>query len=233
MTKLNHLLIAGLLLALLTFASTPVQGDVLLRDGYYQNKVRPDCAFPKLEMTPETKVHAVMAIFRLTRPAGDNLETRLVEVTVNSPDEPAALMLGSYESTVWHISWTKGAIIKGVLVNSLYPQKVVGLLDDVPVMHSSPDDSEASCAYYDVRAEGRERIDEVAARLFGRKVDQFEYALNEDMVLVGQPWPAGGKKRLTAAKASPKDLRDPNRLSPGMGGLRQAISRGLVKKAER
>lgn len=232
MTRWNHSLMAGLLLALLTFASSPVQGDVRLSDGRHQKKIQPDCAFPKLEMTPETKVHAVTAYFQAARSDGDKPENRLVKVTVNSPGEPVVLMLGSYEPTVWHISWTEGSSIKGVLVNSLYPQKVVGLLDEVPLMHSSPGSSGA-CAYYDVRAKGRGLKDEVALQLFGRRVDHFELALNDEQVLLGRPWPPGGKKRLAAATVSPDDLLGPKRLPPGMDGLREAISRGWIRKADR
>ena len=43
---------------------------------------------------------------------------------MNRPGEAVALMLGSYDPTVWHVGWTRGTRIVAILVGGYHRQAV-------------------------------------------------------------------------------------------------------------
>ncbi|MDL2260280.1 hypothetical protein LJB99_05340 [Deltaproteobacteria bacterium OttesenSCG-928-K17] len=63
-------------------------------------------------------------------------QAHLMKLTVNAPNESAALFLKTDKPTIWHFSWTKDTQISAVIISGgKYKQAVSGLPEDVPVPH--------------------------------------------------------------------------------------------------
>ena len=224
MKELCRILIFGLLAALFL----PASALALVVSGDYNpwNSNPTKCVFPGLEMTPETKIHAIVTYGNFRQPGYDIYEIPLIKVTVNSPDEPVALMLGAYDSAVWHISWTEGTNLKAVLVSGLYAQKIVGLPEDVPVLNSSLVENTA-CAFFDVRAKDDFQINNASRLLFGRQVDKIHYALT-GQALVGRALAADGERLVTAAESASGGFARPEQASGRCARPRGGNEKGLA-----
>lgn len=114
------------------------------------------CGFADLALPADAVVYAAGAY--AGRKAGFQIdqsghEATRIDVAVNSPGRPVALMLGAYEPTVWHIGWSPGTRILAVLVSGYHRQAVAGLPPAVPLLNSSYD-NRGPCGYFYV-AESR------------------------------------------------------------------------------
>jgi hypothetical protein len=149
-----------------------------------------------------------------------------IDVGVNRPGEAVALMLGSYDPTVWHIGWTSGTRIVAVLVGGYHKQVVTGLPKGVPLIVSTYD-NKGPCGYFYVTADKAPTLNPIARRAFGRGIDML-YPAAQGSVLVGAA--AGGM--ITDASARDDDaFRIAESMAAGEAGLAYAVSRGWLREA--
>jgi hypothetical protein len=188
------------------------------------------CAFPTLDAAKQPfKLYAAGAY--AGRKLGFQIdqsghEAGRIDVGVNKPGEAVALMLGSYDPTVWHVGWTRGTRIVAVLVGGYHRQVVTGLPKDVPVIVSSYD-NKGPCGYFYVTAEKAPTLNPVARRAFGRGIDML-YPAKNGSVLVG---PAAGGMITDAAAQDDGAFRIADEMAAGEAGLAYAVSRGWLREA--
>jgi uncharacterized protein YecT (DUF1311 family) len=151
-----------------------------------------------------------------------------IDVRVNEPDKPVALLLGAYEPTVWNISWSAKTHIVAVLVSGYHRQAVAGLDPKVPLLNSSYD-NKGACGYFYISEDHLETLNPTARRVFNRDVD-LVYVAKEGEALIGDPLKAG-ERWLTSNKVTPESYYDKTAPLAGPAGLEDAVRRGLLRVA--
>jgi hypothetical protein len=191
------------------------------------------CDFGGLPLPAAAKVYAAGAYggskqdFQIDR---SGHEATRMDVAVNQPDVPVALMLGSYEPTVWNIGWTPGTRILAVLVGGYHRQVITGLPANVPVLVSTHE-NRGACGYFYVTAEKAGTLNPIARRVFGRPVDML-YPAHNGQVAVGVPLAAGTALVTDGAAKSPSAFRLPDSQLAGPAGLEQAVRDGFLRQAD-
>jgi hypothetical protein len=188
------------------------------------------CAFPMLDAAKQPfNLYAAGAYsgrklgFQIDQSGN---EAGRIDVGVNRPGEAVALMLGSYDPTVWHVGWSRGTRIVAVLVGGYHRQVVTGLPKGVPVIVSTYD-NKGPCGYFYVTADKAPTLNPIARRAFGRGIDML-YPAAQGSVLVGAA--AGGM--ITDASARDDDaFRIAESMAAGEAGLAYAVSRGWLREA--
>jgi hypothetical protein len=153
-------------------------------------------------------------------------EAGRIDVGVNRPGESVALMLGSYDPTVWHVGWTRGTRILAVLVGGYHRQVVTGLPKGVPVIVSTYD-NKGPCGYFHVAADKAPTLNPIARRAFGRGIDML-YPAAQGSVLVGV---AAGGMITDASAQDDAAFRVAADMAAGEAGLAHAVSRGWLREA--
>lgn len=148
------------------------------------------CGFADLALPADAVVYAAGAY--AGRKAGFQIdqsghEATRIDVAVNSPGRPVALMLGAYEPTVWHIGWSPGTRILAVLVSGYHRQAVAGLPPAVPLLNSSYD-NRGPCGYFYVAESRLAELNPMARRVFGLPVGMVFPADKAGRVVVGDAW---------------------------------------------
>ena len=191
----------------------------------------PSCGFPELNFPVDFSVFAAGAYsgrkisFQIDQ--SGNAGTQ-IDVAVNSPDKPVALILGAYEPTIWNIAWSKGSKILAVLVGGHHRQAVAGLPKDIPLQVSSRD-NQGPCGTLYVDLNNLRPLNPLSRRVFGRPVDMVFPAVN-GQVVVGRPM-GSGDKLVRSGDITPESFYDKNAPLAGPEGLVDAVRRGLLRKA--
>lgn len=189
------------------------------------------CGFEGLTLPENAKIYAAGAY------SGRRLDYQIdqsghqatrIDVAVNHPDAPVALMLGAYEPTVWNIGWSRSTRILAVLVGGYHHQAVAGLPADVPVLVSNHH-NKGPCGYFYVAPDQVGRLNPIALTAWGRKVDMV-YPADNGTVAIGQPVADTGSL-VTSSRVSPESFRDPDAPLAGETGLRDAVAKGLLREA--
>lgn len=106
-------------------------------------------------------------------------------VIVNSPNQPVALILGTYDTAIWEISWTEGTKIEAAYVMGYHTQAIAGLPKTVPISLISID-KKYGCGSFVIREESLSQINPLSNKLFHKNVDKVYYASNGYLYL-GEP----------------------------------------------
>ncbi len=190
------------------------------------------CGFPELAQAGPFRLYAAGAYsgrklgYAIDR---SGHEATTVDVLVNSPGMPVALMLGNYEPTVWNIGWTEGTRIVAVLVGGYHSQVVTGLPASMPRVISTHE-NRGPCGYFYVSEDRSAGLNPLARQVFGRPVDLL-HPVREGRVVIGGPV-APGTRLLTDAAARPASaFRLPESLAGGEAGLQYAVAQGWLRPA--
>lgn len=191
----------------------------------------PVCGFSELNLPSEFAVFAAGAYsgrkvgFQIDQSGHEGTQ---MDVAVNSPNKPVALMLGAYEPTIWNIGWSKETEILAVLVGGYHRQVVAGLEERTPLLVSSYD-NRGPCGYFYVSPDKLAPLNSLSRRVFGRPADMVFPATNGKIV-VGEPILAG-TRLVTSAESAPESFYDRSAPIAGPAGLEDAVRKGLLRKA--
>ncbi|MDR2187643.1 MAG: DUF2339 domain-containing protein [Azonexus sp.] len=152
-----------------------------------------------------------------------------IDVTVNSPARPVALMLGAYEPTIWNIGWTENTRILAVLVSGYHKQAAAGLPDSVPVINSSYD-NQGACGYFYIGSVYDSALNPIASQLFGKPVERTFPSDRSGAVAIGEPL-TPGTRLFTSSATPPSSFRAPNTPLAGQAGLDDALAKGILRPA--
>ncbi len=195
-----------------------------------------DCAFPSL-VTDAARMRP-LKVFAAGAYSGSRLGYQIdssgnqagrIDVAVNQPGVPVALMLGSYDPTVWHVGWAPGTRIVAVLVGGYHRQVVTGLPKDTPVIVSTYD-NKGPCGYFYVTAEKAGTLNPIARRAFGRAVDMV-YPAQRGRVVVGEPVSNIAALVTDASAQEDTTFRIAPERAGGEAGLAYAVSQGWLREA--
>ncbi|MDR2364772.1 MAG: hypothetical protein LBD68_02815 [Zoogloeaceae bacterium] len=194
----------------------------------------PACAFPG-----GLKLPVDFAVFAAGAYSGRKLPYQIdqsghegtqIDVAVNSPGKPVALMLGAYEPTIWNIGWSKKTKIAAVFVSGYHRQAVAGLEKHVPLLNSSHDNN-GPCGFFYLSSDYDKlaNLNPMARRVFGQPVDMV-FPAEKGRVVVGEPLRAE-TSMVTSAATPPESFYDRKAPLAGPAGLEDAVRKGLLRKA--
>lgn len=115
------------------------------------------------------------------RSASKEPEVGRIDVTVNSPDFPAVLMLGAYEPVEWHFDIKPGTEVAAVVLSGYHPQKLIGLPAEIPVVGGTS--GERRCWGFYFSRENFVRINQISENLFGRKPERGFLAVDGKLLI--------------------------------------------------
>lgn len=149
------------------------------------------------------------------------------DVAVNSPDRPVALMLFTYEPSIWNITWTPGTRILAIVASGHHRQAVAGIPADTAVIVTTTD--AGLCPPYSVRDEPGPEINAAAVQIFGRNVDRT-YTAPHGKAVVGRPLKYDAKL-ITSGNISPIVFLHKNKPLAGLAGVNAAVAKGILRSA--
>ena len=156
----------------------------------------------------------------------------LMTITVNSPDQPAIILLRSHEATIWHFNWTRGSKIAAVFINGQYRQAISGLPKDVPGFVNDLNDPKKNCPSVKISSYLNDLVEfnNLSRHLFKRDIHQIrQIRQNEKEALAGEPL-AENSSLESAAELDLEKFRLPPKPLSGRAALRDALARGLIRK---
>jgi uncharacterized membrane protein len=152
-----------------------------------------------------------------------------MDVTVNQPDKPVALILGAYEPTIWNVSWTADTRIVAVYISGYHRQAITGIDKSVPVLNSSYD-NKGACGYLYMTEDNYGKINPLSRQLFGRGADTI-YPAKNGKVAVGNDLLAATPLLTSSDLPAVEAFYDQNAPLAGTAGLEEAVSKGILRPA--
>ena len=225
-----------ILVALAVFLCTAAHAEKLVP---FKMDVPSACGFPGVQIPEDTVVlaaggHGGKAIdFQIDQ--SGHVSTQ-IDVAVNYPDKPVALMLGAYEPTIWNIGWTAGTNIVAVFASGYHRQRVAGLKVGTPLLNSSYEDkgpcSEASFEYdLNIDIEQATVEQKLARILYSRPISKiFSVPDGVGKVVIGNPLEST-QQLITSTATPPKSFYDKKAPLAGEAGLEQALRKGILRRA--
>lgn len=212
------------------------------------------CGFPGVNFSEDTVVLAAGGLggrpldFQLDQ--SGQMATQ-IDVAVNYPDKPVALMLGASEPTIWNIGWTEGTNIVAVFASGYYSQRVAGLKASTPFLVSSSEDkgpcntSEvtysklglhdgyvASFEFGNNTNIGSAATEQKLSKiLYARRISRiFSVPDGKGAVVIGDPL-SFGQQLITSDATPPNSFQDKNAPLAGEAGLSMAMKKGILRRA--
>jgi uncharacterized protein len=172
-----------------------------------------------------------------------------IDVAVNYPDKPVALMLAAYEPTIWNIGWTEGTKIVAVFVSGYHRQHVAGIKADTPQLIDGHEDrgpcSRSTSIYMQlnlteslVASFGYGQITDIEKAVKEQKLSQILFghpiksifSVSEGRVVIGNPL-TPSQSLITSSEIPPKSFYDKTAPLAGEAGLRNALKNGILRRA--
>lgn len=212
------------------------------------------CGFPGVNFSEDTVVLAAGGLggraldFQLDQ--SGHMATQ-IDVAVNYPDKPVALMLGASEPTIWNLGWTEGTNIVAVFASGYYSQRVAGLKASTPFLVSSSEDkgpcntSEvtysklglhdgyvASFEFGNNTNIGKAATEQKLSKiLYARRISRiFSVPDGKGAVVIGDPL-SFGQQLITSDATPPNSFQDKNAPLAGEAGLSMAMRKGVLRRA--
>ncbi len=218
-----------------------IKEDLLSRwqDGYTRvTQVRPSipaskpqtCSFENAYFPPDMKVYATGQYggTRLGFQIDDSgHEAHRIEVTVNKPNENVALILGSYEPTIWKISRTPETNIVAVLAGGYHKQIVSGLAENVPVL-TTQHGKDSPCGYFYLASNKLEKLNPMSRMVFSMPADMF-YEAKSGRALIGEQ-PYDPADIITDNEQPLRSYKITGQMA-GPAGLEQLAGQGVLRRA--
>jgi len=215
------------------------------------------CGFPGVEFPVDTIVLGAGELggreidFQIERKTG-NPATQ-IDVSVNYPGKPVALMLGASKPTIWNIGWTEETTIVAVFASGYHRQRIAGLKAATPRLISTSDDNGpcntsefiyknfihahsnglvASFNFGLIKDPAQARDEQKLSRmLFAQPVSNiFPVDEKKGKVLIGSPLEPG-QELVTAFAAPPGSFFEGDAPLAGQAALDQAVKKGILRRA--
>lgn len=193
---------------------------------------KPECKFDNLVIPANAVIYAAGAYsgrkvdFQIDQ---SGHQATQFDIAVNSKNRPVILMLGAYEPTVWNIGWSPDTKILAVLASGYHRQVIAGLASKTPTIISSYD-NKGSCGYFYIGKGQNSSLNPKARSLFGKPVELVFMGDKTGKIVIGDEL-SSTDKLVTSAKSSPKSFKDLNAPLAGKVGLKDAVSKGILRPA--
>ena len=192
------------------------------------------CAFASLKMPADMIVYGAGAysgrgLGRMLPFDDSGHEATQIDIVVNK-NKPVALVLGSYEPTVWNIGWTEGTSIVAVLVSGYHHQLVAGLPKATPLIVSTHE-NRGPCGYFYFSSENNKeslyKLNSASQQLFGKPVDTL-FAANNGAAYVGDA--NLNNTRIVSSNWKTVESYFVNAPIQGKPALDKAVKEGLLRE---
>ena len=220
-----------------------------------QDVVPTVCGFPDTTFAKELVVLGAGALegrkldFQIDQASA--IAASQIDVVVNHPSAPVALMLGASNPTIWNISWTEKTKIAAVYVNGYYRQRVAGLKNSTPILISSYEDKgpcETSIFKYKVFGGNdsflaifnyglttiptEARKEQILSQALFSKPIKSIFPIDEQSgrVLIGMPIEPG-MELVTSPTTKPESFHNNREPLAGQAGLEHAVENGILRRA--
>lgn len=147
------------------------------------------------------------------------LDIGRLEVTVNSPGRPVALILSAHDPAEWHFDIKPGTKVAAVFLSGIYPQKLMNLPSDIPAVNAAEDEQRG--LRFDFTSAHFKRINLLSENLFGRRPDRA-FRSNDGSLLIDPSLPPQ-KPEPAAPQKTPKEPDNP--------AIKKALAQGLIRPA--
>lgn len=220
-----------------------------------QDVVQAACAFPNITFANDLVVLGAGALegkkldFQIDQKSA--MAASQIDVVVNYPSAPVALMLGASNPTIWNISWTEETKISAVFINGNNRQRVAGLKNATPLLISTLQDKgpcEMSAFKYKMfggdesffgifnyglitKPAEAEKEQKLAQLLFSKPIANI-YPIDEKSgsVLIGNPIKTG-QELITSVATTPASFHNKRAPLAGQAGLEEAVEKGILRRA--
>ncbi|MCL4678544.1 MAG: EF-hand domain-containing protein [Alphaproteobacteria bacterium] len=197
-------------------------------------KIPTTCGFGEDVKLPEDTVvygvggygNGMMLDFPIDQSGGN---ARLVDLVVNEPEYPVALILGQYEPTVWHIRRTPETKIVAVYLTGYHRQAASALERDVALKSSIYNDSgEGSCGYVPFWGEDKANLDFLAIQIYGRRAEDYGAIAKDGTAIVGGE--NFDRARLVHSRRNPPESYKLEGVpAAGRAGIAEAVDKGYIR----
>jgi hypothetical protein len=190
------------------------------------------CGFPNLSFPKNLEVHAAGGYqgreldFQIDQ---SGHQATQIDVAVNRPGTPVALILTAYEPTVWNLGWTPGTQIVAVLVAGHHRQAVAGLDRSVPIVNSTQD-NRGPCGAFRFDEKNLDALNPMSRRVFGRAATMAYPISRDGKVLMGNAL-GNAVAWVTSPHTPPESFRDKSAPLAGPAGIEDALRQGLIRRA--
>lgn len=145
-------------------------------------------------------------------------------------DKPVALLLSSYEPTVWSIGWTKGSRIVAVYTTGYHRQVVAGLPKGTPILTATYD-NKSPCGYHTLSnpsASGLAWLNPTSRKVFGKSVERVYTKAENGFIDVSESSRAKSEY-VTSPDTPVSSFQDKKAPLAGKAGLDEAVAKGLIR----
>ncbi len=155
-------------------------------------------------------------------------EATVMDVVVNVPDKPVALLLGSHEPTIWKIVHTPQTRIAAIVLSGYYTQVLNGISSEIPLLNSTYV-NQGPCGHFYLADDGMNKLEPLAQRLFQRSLQNKFFAV-EGRLMIGRP--VGSEVSLLTDNSTPMESFFTKLAPPaGVVGIREALEQGVLRQA--
>ena len=149
------------------------------------------------------------------------------DIVINSPNQPVALILGSYEPSVWNIGWTKNTKIIAIAASGSHRQILAGIEHKTPIIISTYDNKN-ECGYVYISESNKTQVKEFSNKIFQRDPDAIILA-NESVTVIGEQLNIN-QKIIQSNYVKLKDAIESSTYLVGEDALKKAVKLGVIRK---
>jgi hypothetical protein len=154
-----------------------------------------------------------------------NVPAREVDIVVNIPHKPIALVLHGSYPTIWHIKRTKGTRIEGVIAFGQYKQFVAGLPKNIPILAGNDN---RSCDLSNYQGALNSPITQaLSKKVFNANIETF-YKEDTTPIKIGREITKDTK--VYVSDDTPAiSFKDPSKPLVGIAGIKDLIEKGKIR----
>ena len=151
-----------------------------------------------------------------------------IDIIVNSPAQPAVLLLGANNPVVWDIQWTEDTEIIEVVAYGSHRQAVAGLPNDTPVLINTSD--RCGDDSFKVDRDDKSTLEQLSRDLYGQSLEQSPSTYGTDSFVLGEPIEENSVL-LSSDDTSVESFLD--RTAPRVShlGIEDAVKQGVLRQA--
>lgn len=150
------------------------------------------------------------------------------DIVVNSPKKPIALILASYEPSIWNIKWTKGTHIKAIYVSGYYRQIILGVPKKIPLINSTYK-NRGKCGYFYISNKTARKINSISRRIFNRNVTLVYISKRDGKVHLGEKL-SPNTKLYSSKERKLSNYIDKTKPLAGEAGLKELVKKGFLRR---
>ena len=194
-----------------------------------------ECKFKEFNLSENIQIYAGASPYQ--KELGYTIDdsgkgAKQLEVVVNSPTKPVALLLHSRGPSIWNIKWTEGTKIEAVFTTGRYRQVITGLPKDTPIDSRTHSDRDYKCylSSMSYRIRNLQKINPFSNKIFGGNVTKV-YTNSYNGILIMGDEVSKFTKLYTSNDTVPESFSTSHFPNSGQTGINYLMQNGMIRKA--